>query len=373
MQDLAVDAGSGVVHPARNSVKALLTAPVRAPVVCIFLAIATLAVLGYEAVSTPTGEFEQRWTWLVIAVLAGAFVWMAWLLRERSRALEQAQRSLAVTAGSASVLRGMVREASADRETTEDLHAQLDAERRRHERESAMQRDELAHLSRVAMLGELSGALAHELNQPLSAILSNAQAAQRLLRLDPPELTEIGDILADIVIDDRRAGEVIQRLRTWLRKEHVEHVPLAVNDIVLDTLHLVRSDLLHRGIDVQLELAGDLPRVAGDRIQLQQVLLNLVLNSCDAMDTVPLPRVLRVSTSETGGGARVDVVDRGAGIASTILATMFNPFESTKSSGLGMGLAVCRTIVDSHGGRIWADNLPGGGARVSFELPEMPR
>jgi len=352
---------------------ALLTAPVRAPVVCMFLAVAMLAVLGYEAVSTPGIEFEQRWAWLLVALLAAAFAWMAWLLRARTRALEDARRLLAMTAGNAEVLRGMVREARTDRVTTEELHAQLHAERRRHERESALQRDELAHLSRVAMLGELSGALAHEINQPLSAILANAQAAQRLLRMDPPELTEIGDILADIVTDDRRAGDVIQRLRTWLRKEHVEHVAVGVNDLVLDTLHLIRSDLLHRGIDVQLELSGDLPRVAGDRIQLQQVLLNLIMNACDAMDAVPFPHVLRVSTTETGIGARVDVVDRGPGIASTIFATMFDPFESTKSSGLGMGLAVCRSIVDAHEGRIWADNLPGGGARLSFELPEMPR
>jgi two-component system sensor kinase FixL len=244
-------------------------------------------------------------------------------------------------------------------------------ERRRLEREAILQRDELAHLSRVAMLGELSGALAHEINQPLYAILCNAQAAQRLLRSDPPDLTEIRDIIDDIVVDDRRAGEVIQRLRKWLRKEHVDHVPLALNGVVLDALHLVRADLLHRGVDVHLELSGELPHVAGDRIQLQQVVLNLVMNGCDAMEPTPAPRLLRIRTFETAGCVQLEVLDRGVGIAPAIAQTMFDPFETTKPDGMGMGLAVCRTIVESHGGRVWAQPTDAGGARVAFELPGL--
>jgi two-component system sensor kinase FixL len=243
-------------------------------------------------------------------------------------------------------------------------------ERLRAQREAAQQRDELAHLSRVAMLGELSGALAHELNQPLSAILSNAQAAQRLMRFDPPDMTEVRDILADIVADDRRAGEVIQRLRTWLRKEQVEHVPLAVNGLVLDALHLLRGDLRQRSVDVLLELAGDLPQVMGDRIQLQQVLINLLINGCDAMQGASMPHVLRVRSAISAHGVVVDVVDRGRGIAPEVHHTMFDPFETTKPDGMGMGLAVCRTIIEAHGGRIWAENPPEGGARVAFMLPE---
>ena len=244
--------------------------------------------------------------------------------------------------------------------------------RQRAEREAARQRDELAHLSRVAMLGEISGALAHELNQPLSAILSNAQAAQRLMRHESPDLTEVGDILGDIVADDRRASDIIQRLRKWLRKDNAEHEPLGVNGLVLDVLHLVRRDLQRRGVDVQLELAGELTLIAGDRIQLQQVLLNLMLNGCDAM-AGSTQRVLRVRTTACERGARVEVNDRGAGIAPEILHTMFEPFETTKPDGMGMGLAVCRTIVDAHGGRIWATNAPGGGACVAFDLPGAPR
>ncbi|MUV13666.1 sensor histidine kinase [Noviluteimonas gilva] len=244
-------------------------------------------------------------------------------------------------------------------------------QRRRQEREATLQRDELAHLSRVAMLGELSGALAHEINQPLYAILCNAQAAQRLLRSDPPDLTEIRDIIDDIVVDDRRAGEVIQRLRKWLRKEHVDHVPLGLNGVVLDALHLVRADLLQRGVDVHLELAGELPHVAGDRIQLQQVVLNLVMNGCDAMEHTPAPRVLRIRTQEDNGCVRLEVIDRGKGIEPAIAQTMFDPFETTKPDGMGMGLAVCRTIVESHDGRVWAQSLDVG-ARVAFELPGLP-
>jgi two-component system sensor kinase FixL len=241
-------------------------------------------------------------------------------------------------------------------------------QRRRQEREAALQRDELAHLSRVAMLGELSGALAHEINQPLSAILCNAQAAQRLLRADPPDLTEIRDIIDDIVVDDRHAGEVIQRLRKWLRKEHVDHVPLSLNGVVLDALHLVRADLVQRGIDVHLELAGQLPHVAGDRIQLQQVVLNLVRNGCDAMVNMDAPRLLRILTRQVGANVQLEVVDRGHGIEPAIAQTMFDPFETTKSEGMGMGLAICRTIVESHGGRVWAQSLESG-ALVAFELP----
>jgi two-component system sensor kinase FixL len=246
------------------------------------------------------------------------------------------------------------------------------ASRSSQEKESARQRDEIAHLSRVAMLGELSGALAHELNQPLATILTNAQAAQRLLRLRgtaaPTQV--LNDILADIVAEDRRAGDIIQRLRQWLRKEHPEPVALVVNDVVLDALHLVRNDLLQRGVNVQLELAGNLPAVDGDRILLQQVLLNFVLNACDAMDGLPMPHLLRVrSCASANGGVRVDVLDRGRGIAPEILPVMFEPFETTKPGGMGMGLAVCRNIVESHRGHVLARTLPEGGACVGFELP----
>jgi two-component system sensor kinase FixL len=245
-------------------------------------------------------------------------------------------------------------------------------ELRRREQDAARHHDEIAHLSRVAMLGELSGALAHELNQPLATILTNAQAAQRMLHARGSEASTkvLEEILADIVAEDRRAGEVIQRLRKWLRKEHAEYVPLVMNDVVLDSLRMVRTDLLRRGADVQLELGGNLPVVEGDRILLQQVLLNFVINACDAMDGLPLPHLLWVRSCESAnGGVCVEVLDRGRGIAPSILPVMFEPFQTTKPGGMGMGLSVSRNIIESHGGRVLARVRPEGGACVGFELP----
>jgi PAS domain S-box-containing protein len=243
------------------------------------------------------------------------------------------------------------------------------SERRRYEREAVKQRDELAHLSRVAMLGELSGSLAHELNQPLTAILSNAQAAQRYLARNPPELEALSAILSDIVKNDRRAGDVIQRLRSLLRKEEAERRPLAFNDVVVESLQLMRSDLLNRQVSVQTELAPRLPTVSGDRVQLQQVLLNYVINGCDAMDGQPTDRLLLVRTQAANGGVEVAVTDRGTGIPPADIERIFEPFMTTKPRGMGLGLAICRSIVEAHGGRAWASNNADRGATLHFELP----
>jgi two-component system, LuxR family, sensor kinase FixL len=240
---------------------------------------------------------------------------------------------------------------------------------KRAEAETALRRNELAHLSRVAMLGELSGSLAHELNQPLAAILSNAQAAQRILARGAGNLDEIREILKDIVEDDKRAGEVIKRLRALFRKEELRYRPLEINDVVLDVLRLMRSDLSNRDVTVSTELAAGLPRVEGDPIQLQQVLLNLVMNGCDAMDGAPGERRLTLRTAAADGEVEVSVADRGPGIPPADLQRIFDPFVSTKSDGMGLGLAVCRTIVDAHAGRLWAANNGDRGASFHFTLP----
>jgi len=244
-------------------------------------------------------------------------------------------------------------------------------ERRQAELEAARQRNELAHLSRVAMLGELSGAVAHELNQPLTAILSNAQAARRFLAHDPADLDEVRDILDDIVGDDRRAGEVIRRLRLLLAKGEVQHQLLDVNDVVHDALQLVHSDLLLHTVSAQAELAPGLAAVTGDRVQIQQVLLNLIMNACTAMDdAAALERTLIVRTEPSAGeGVRVSVVDRGRGIPREDMNRIFEPFFTTRSQGMGLGLAVCRTIVGAHGGKLWATNNDDGGASFHFVLP----
>ncbi|HMO67008.1 MAG TPA: histidine kinase dimerization/phospho-acceptor domain-containing protein, partial [Verrucomicrobiota bacterium] len=187
--------------------------------------------------------------------------------------------------------------------------------RRRSEDELQALRGELAHLARVATLGELSGSLAHELNQPLASILSNAQAAQRLLAQEPPDLAEMLDILADIVSEDRRAGDVIRRLRTLLKRGEPERRPLALSEVIGEALALMRSDLVARGVAVSRDLAEPLPPVSGDRVPLQQVLLNLVTNACDAMAAnVPGERRLTVTARRAGPSVRVSVRDEGHGL-----------------------------------------------------------
>ena len=243
------------------------------------------------------------------------------------------------------------------------------SERRRLEAESALQRDELAHLSRVALLAELSGSLAHELNQPLTAILSNAQAAMRFLAMDPPDLAEVRESLVNIVESDKRGGEVIRRLRAMLRKEASDFRALDINEVVLDVLRIIRSDLLNRSTEVVLELAPGLPAVVGDSIQLQQVLLNLIMNGCDAMAELQQDRELRVRTELRPEGIELVVSDVGRGIPPERLREIFAPFVSTKREGMGLGLAVCSTIIDSHQGRIWATNNPDRGASLHVLLP----
>ncbi len=244
-------------------------------------------------------------------------------------------------------------------------------ERKQSEREIAQQRDELAHLSRVSMLGELSGSLAHELNQPLTAILSNAQAAVRFLAHAQPDLSEVREILADIVSEDKRAGEVIRRLRLLLKKGEVQPLPLNVNEVVQEVLKLVRSDLVNRGIVAHTELALNPLILHADRVSLQQVLINLVMNACDAMAGMTgEDRQFTISTELTGDDlVRVSVSDNGTGIAPETLEQVFAPFYTTKAHGLGLGLSVCRTIIAAHGGELWAANNPGRGATFCFTLP----
>jgi signal transduction histidine kinase/ligand-binding sensor domain-containing protein len=229
------------------------------------------------------------------------------------------------------------------------------------------QREEIAHLSRVAALNELSGSLAHELNQPLAIILSNAQAAQRLLQRTPVAVDEVHEILTDIVAEDRRAGLVIQRLRAMLKRGESALQPERITAIVEDVLTLVRSDFINRGVTAQTSFADDLPPVMADRIQIQQVLLNLITNACDAMaSNEPRLRRLFIATSESDGHARVTVTDEGCGLPSNEPDRVFNAFFTTKDYGLGMGLAICKSIAHAHNGNLTAEpNTPRG---TSFHL-----
>jgi C4-dicarboxylate-specific signal transduction histidine kinase len=251
--------------------------------------------------------------------------------------------------------------------------ASLDITKRKQaELEAARQRNQMAHLSRVTMLGELSGSIAHELNLPLSAILFNAQAAQRILANGQADLAEVREILNDIVTEDKRAGEVIRRLRLWLKKGEVHQHSLRINKVVQDVLKLIRSDLMNQKVTVDCELARNLPTVTGDPIQLQQVLLNLVVNACDAMTNCNTPerRLLIRTGIENGSSAvAVSVSDRGGSIPEEKLEQIFEPFFTTKAKGLGLGLSVCRTIIAAHRGKLWATNNADCGATFHFSLP----
>ena len=238
--------------------------------------------------------------------------------------------------------------------------------------DAQLQREELAHLSRAAALSTLSGSLAHELNQPLTSILSNAQAGQRFMSHEPPELDEVRDILADIVRADRRAGEIIWRLRTMLRRGEVALQPVHVNESLEELLRLTRSDLIARGVSVANLAAGGLPPARTDRVQLQQVLLNLILNACDAMaSNLPEDRKLTLTTFIEQDEMRIGVLDRGVGLPDDV-ETLFQPFHSTKDGGLGMGLSICRTLVTSHGGRLWGERRAERGAAFYVALPLAP-
>ena len=252
------------------------------------------------------------------------------------------------------------------RDTTQLKRAELDAQERR---------EEVTHLTRVAILGELSGALAHELNQPLTAILSNAQAAQRLMERDPVDLDEVRAILADIADDDKRAGDVINRLRALMKKGEAKLLPLGLNNLAADVLGLAHSELIERSVEVTTRLAPGLPDIHGDRVQLQQVVLNLLMNACEAMDeTPPGDRSIVISTEHDGNGTlRMAVTDRGDGIPAGIIDRVFEPFATTKKHGLGLGLSICRSIIAAHGGRLSAaNNRDDRGATFLISLPIHP-
>jgi signal transduction histidine kinase len=243
--------------------------------------------------------------------------------------------------------------------------------RRRSEMEGQRLRQDLAHIGRVSTVGELTASLAHELNQPLTAILANAQAVRRILDADTADLIEVRAIVDDIVDDDKRASEVIGRLRGFLKKGTLERSSLDMSELVGQVARLVAGDAVLRGVVIRLELAPDLPPVSADRVQLQQVILNLILNGFDAMrDSEVGRRVLLLRTASDGAGSvTVTVEDSGAGIERAAVGHVFDAFYTTKADGLGMGLAIVKSIVEAHGGRVEARNNPEGGATFSFALP----
>src|SRR5688572_26805817 len=256
--------------------------------------------------------------------------------------------------------------------TTRIIGTTMDiTDRKRAEMELQDRRRELAHLGRVATVGQLSGALAHELRQPLTAILTNTQTARVLLSKKRPDLDELRTILAEIEEDDVRASEVISGLRQMLKKGDSSLQQLHLSEVVQGSLDIAHADIIARAVAVERRFDGSLPRVRGDRVELQQVMVNLVLNACEAMSGQPLgERQLTVGTTCDDTGLVVAyVTDRGTGIIQRDPEQVFQPFVTSKEDGLGLGLAICQTIASSHQGRLWATNNPGGGATFFLGLP----
>ncbi len=248
-------------------------------------------------------------------------------------------------------------------------------ERKRAAAQAGEQRHQLTLLGRAAVLGELSGAFAHELAQPLTSILGNAEAALQLLAADPAELAEVREILRDIIADDVRAAEVIQRLRSMLARGEIQRQPVDLNQVVREVLDLARSDLITRNVSVSMQLDANAPAVLADRVQLQQVVLNLVVNACEAMAGVASgERKLLIATRLASDSSYIEcsVSDRGCGITAGDTERIFQPFVSTKKQGLGLGLAICRSIVEAHGGRLWAEHGAEGGAVFRFTARIYP-
>jgi PAS domain S-box-containing protein len=244
-------------------------------------------------------------------------------------------------------------------------------ELRQAKEEARKRREEIAHMGRVATMGELSASLAHELNQPLTAILSNAQAALRFIASDSADLDEISDILVDIVADDRRAGKVIHRLRSLFRKGAFKKTSVKINDLIHEVVSLIHTEAMIRNVSIETKLDKSLSPVLGDKIQLQQIIINFILNASEAMtDIDDGSRKITISTGNTDDKmVKVGVRDKGIGFDEDNIDQIAEPFFTTKPGGMGMGLSINRTIIDAHLGRMWAVKNPDGGATFYFTLP----
>jgi C4-dicarboxylate-specific signal transduction histidine kinase len=259
-----------------------------------------------------------------------------------------------------------------------DVTDLIDAERERVRANEELQaaQAELAHVARLTTMGELAASIAHEINQPLGAILTNAETADAILKSQSPDIAalpaivELKDIVNDILHDDRRAGEVIRRIRSLVTKAPFELKNLDLNDLVRDTVELLTSVAGARKVELVSRIAQDVLPILGDRIQLQQVILNLVVNGIDAMkDTPSENRIVSIRTSCVENFAQLSVSDRGSGIPKDKLKAVFEPFYTNKAGGMGMGLSIARTIIEAHQGLIRAENRDHGGASFRIRLP----
>jgi C4-dicarboxylate-specific signal transduction histidine kinase len=245
---------------------------------------------------------------------------------------------------------------------------------RESEKRYAEVRMELAHANRVTTMGELSSSITHEVMQPIASARNNARAAQNFLKMRPPDLGEVMEALACAVGDTDRAGNIIDRIRALIKKAPPQKGDLEINKVILEVIALARGEVVKNGVSVQTQLADGLSLIQGDRVQLQQVVLNLIINAVEALSSVSEGSRELVITTGTGepDGVLVIVRDSGPGLSSPGLERIFEAFYTTKPGGLGMGLSICRSIIEAHGGRLWATAAQRQGATFQFSLPAQP-
>jgi signal transduction histidine kinase len=231
---------------------------------------------------------------------------------------------------------------------------------------------ELARVNRVATMGQLTASITHEVNQPITAAVTYALAARRFLSADPPNFREVDDALSLIIKEGNRAGEVVERVRALVKKVPARKDVVAIEDAIMEVVALTRAEAANNSVSVRTQFAEGLPRVQGDRVQLQQVMLNLVVNAIQAMSGIgegARELVISIDAVPSEGGVRVGVRDTGPGLSPESLSRLFDPFYTTKPDGMGMGLSICRSIIEAHGGRLWATGCEPRGALFQFTIP----
>ena len=261
------------------------------------------------------------------------------------------------------------------RGTCSDVTAlrRVEAEARENELRYREAELELAHANRVATVGQLTASITHEVNQPITAAITYALAARRWLSAEPPDLHEVDEALSLVVKEGNRAGEVVGRIRALIKKAPARKDVVEINDAILEVVELTRAEAANNGVSVRTQLTDGLPRVQGDRVQLLQVLLNLIINAIEAMRHVgEAERELLISTRHEPDGVSVEVRDSGPGFAPAALERVFEAFYTTKPDGLGLGLSICRSIIEAHNGRLWVSPNAPRGAIFGFIAPVHP-
>lgn len=301
---------------------------------------------------------------VTLALFLAVSLLISRLMSQRKRAEEALQKLLGE-------LDFKVRERTAELASANDeLRSEMN-ERRRAEDALQKAQAELAHVSRLMTLGELTASISHEVNQPIAAVVINGQVCQRLLALEPPRPDDVRATLERIVRDANRASEVVQRIRALAKRTEPQMVSLDMNEVIREAVLLVQREVLSHGVSLRTELSADLPDVLGDRVQLQQVVINLLINGVEAMASItdrPRELIIRAQQHERSQ-VLVAVLDCGIGIDSQTAEQLFSAFFTTKPSGMGMGLSISRSIIRAHGGRLWASPNPGHGAAFQFTVP----